>query len=65
MLLSEPGKKQGRPNERPHEDAVRNTLSPTSYKNAVVGSVSFYGEVPAEKMSPQRLASRDAARMPA
>lgn len=64
VLLSEPGKKQGRPNERPHEDASRNTLSPTSYKNAVVGSVSFYGEVLEGKMSPERLASRYAARMP-
>lgn len=64
VLLSEPGKKQGRPNERPHEDAARNTLSPTSYKNAVVGSVSFYGEVLEGKMSPERLASRYAARMP-
>ena len=64
VLLSEPGQKKGRPNERPHEDAARNSLSPTSYKNAVVGSVSFYGEVPEGKMSPERLASRYAARMP-
>jgi hypothetical protein len=64
VLLSESGKKKGRPNERPHEDASRNTLSPTSYKNAVVGSVSFYGEVLEGKMSPERLASRYAARMP-
>lgn len=64
VLLSEPGKKKGRPNERPHEDASRKTLSPTSYKNAVVGSVSLYGEVPEGKISPQRLASRYTARMP-
>ena len=30
VLLSEPGKKKGRPNERPHEDGSRETLSPTS-----------------------------------
>ena len=64
VLLSEPGKKKGRPNERPHEDASKETLSPTSYKNAMVGSLSFYGEVPDGKVSPERLASRYAARMP-
>jgi len=64
VLLSEPGKKKGRPNERPHEGASREILSPTSYKNAVVGSVSFYGEVPEGKASPERLLSRYAARMP-
>lgn len=64
VLLSEPGKKKGRPNERPHEGASRDLLSPTCYKNATVGSVSFYGEVPEGKTSPKRLASRYAARMP-
>jgi len=64
VLLSEPGKKKGRPNERPHEDGSRATLSPTSYKNAMVGSLSFYGEVPEGKVTPERLASRYAARMP-
>jgi hypothetical protein len=64
VLLSEPGKKKGRPNERPHEGASRDTPSPTCYKNAMVGSVSFYGEVPEGKTSPERLASRYAARMP-
>lgn len=64
VLLSEPGKKKGRPNERPHEGASRGTLSPTCYKNAMVGSVSFYGEVPEGKTSPERLASRYVARMP-
>ena len=64
VLLSEPGKKKGRPNERPHEGPSRETPSPTCYKNAMVGSVSFYGEVPEEKTSPKRLASRYAARMP-
>ena len=64
VLLSEPGKKMGRPNERPHEDASRKSLSPTCYKNAMVGSISFYGDVPEGKASPVRLASRYAARMP-
>jgi hypothetical protein len=64
VLLSEPGKKKGRPNERPHEGASRETLTPTCYKNAMVGSISFYGEVPEGKTSPTRLANRYAARMP-
>jgi hypothetical protein len=64
VLLSEPGKKKGRPNERPHEDGSTKTLSPTSYKNAMVGSLSFYGEVPEGEVTPKRLASRYAARMP-
>lgn len=64
VLLSEPGKKMGRPNERPHEGESRESVSPTCYKNAMVGSVSFYGEVPEGKTSPKRLASRYAARMP-
>ncbi len=64
VLLSEPGKKMGRPNERPHEGELREHISPTCYKNAMVGSVSFYGQVPEGKTSPKRLVSRYAARMP-
>ena len=64
VLLCEPGKKTGRPSERPHEGTSKETLSPTCYKNAMVGSLSFYGEVPEEKVTPKRLASRYAARMP-
>jgi len=64
VLLSEPGKKKGRPNERPHERTSREISSPTCYKNATVGSVTFYGDVPEGKKSPERLVSRYAARMP-
>ena len=64
VLLSEPGKKMGRPNERPHEGKSREHISPTCYKNAMVGSVSFYGEVSEGKTTPKRLVSRYAARMP-
>jgi hypothetical protein len=64
VLLSEPGKKMGRPNERPHEGEPPDTASPTCYKNAMVGSVTLYGEVAEGAKSPQRLASRYAARMP-
>jgi hypothetical protein len=64
VLLSEAGKKKGRPNERPHESTLRESLNPTCYKNAMVGSVSFYGEVPEGDISPTRLISRYTARMP-
>jgi hypothetical protein len=64
VLLSEPGKKKGRPNERPHEGTSKDTLCPTCYKNAMVGSVTFYGEVPEGEKAPERLASRYVARMP-
>ena len=63
VLLSERGKKKGRPAERPGEHGDRQD-SPTSYRNAMVGSVSLYGEVPAGKKCPERLVSRYAARMP-
>ena len=64
MLLSEPGMMMGRPNERPHEGKSRDTASPTCYKNAMVGSITFYGNVPEGDKSPKRLVSRYAARMP-
>jgi hypothetical protein len=63
VLLAEPGVKRGRPAERPqgHQEVEE---SPTSYKNAMVGSVSWYGEVPEGEVCPERLASRYVARMP-
>ena len=67
VLLQEPGKKKGRkrqrPGERKHE--TEGTFgSPTSYRNAVVGSVTLYGDVPPDEKSPERLQSRYVARMP-
>ena len=67
VLLQEPGKKKGRkrqrPGERKHEtEGVFD--SPTSYRNAVVGSVTLYGDVPPDEKTPERLQSRYAARMP-
>jgi len=64
VLLAEPGPKRGRPAERPQEPAKEGDVSPTCYKNAMVGSVSWYGEVPEGEVCPERLASRYAARMP-
>jgi hypothetical protein len=64
VLLAEPGPKRGRPAERPQGAAEAGEASPTCYKNAMVGSVSWYGEVPEGEVCPERLASRYVARMP-
>ena len=67
VLLQEPGKKKGRKRQRPGErkQATEGEFdSPTSYKNAVVGSVSLDGDVPADEKAPLRLQSRYVARMP-
>jgi len=67
VLLQEPGKKKGRKRQRPGErkQSVDGGFdSPTSYKNATVGSVTLYGEVPPDKKTPKRLQSRYLARMP-
>ena len=60
--LRERGVKRGRPGERPGKQ--QNTSQRTTYKNAMVGSVTYYGEVPEGQKSPARLASRYLARMP-
>jgi len=62
VLLNEAGPKRGRPNERPKGSG--RTVSPTCYKNAMVGAVSFYGAVPEGQEAPERLASRYLAHMP-
>lgn len=62
VLLNEPGVKRGRPAQRP--GLAASAVQPTSYKNAMVGSISFYGAVPQGQDRPQRLASRYVARMP-
>jgi hypothetical protein len=67
VLLQEPGKKKGRKRQRPGErkkETEGSFDSPTSYKNAVVGSVSLYGAVPEGEKAPLRLQSRYLARMP-
>jgi len=63
VLLAEPGAKRGRPAERPQKEEEPQE-SPTCYKNAMVGSVSWYGEVPEGEVCPERLVSRYVARMP-
>ena len=62
VLLNEPGVKQGRPPERPMGE--KSKKKPTSYKNAMVGSFSFYGEVKGDAKCPERLDSRYVSHMP-
>ena len=62
--LREHGPKRGRPAERPGQDAKTGPCS--TYKNAMVASVTFYAPPDAgqEDPKPKRLASRYLARMP-
>ncbi|HDP33965.1 MAG TPA: hypothetical protein ENN29_02525 [Candidatus Hydrogenedentes bacterium] len=62
VLLNEPGKKRGRPAERPGGEAAKET--PTAYKNAMVGTCSFYADVRKDEHCPERLATRYVAQMP-
>lgn len=64
VLLREAGRKSGRPKERPGEK--REETSAASYKNAMVGSISFYKREVTEKeeVKPMRLSSHYIARMP-
>lgn len=62
VLLREKGMKRGRPSERPTGE--KRGDSPTVYKNAMVGSISFYGDVPKGKKSPERLACHYTSHMP-
>lgn len=60
VLLNEPGPRKGRPAERPGQEAAETS----SYRNAMVGSVTFYGAVPEGERGPERLVSRYVAHMP-
>jgi len=65
VLLTEPdesGAKRGRPAQRP--GAASEQAATTAYRNAMVGSVTFYGAVPPEEKTPQRLATRYTSHMP-
>jgi hypothetical protein len=62
ILLDEPGIKQGRPPERPGPQTPDE--SATIYKQAVVGSISFYGDKTKKDSGPPRLISRYVAHMP-
>lgn len=62
VLMREKGKKQGRKRRKPMDNTSEET--PTSYQNAMVGSVSLYRKPHGEEEGPQRLSSRYVARMP-
>lgn len=62
VRLDEEGVKQGRPAERPGQSTDRET--PTCFKRAMVGSLSFYGAPLEEQTTPERLAVRYVAEMP-
>lgn len=65
VLLNEPdaaGAKRGRPAERP--GAGQDQAATTAYRNAMVGSVTFYGAVPEGEKSPKRLRTRYTSHMP-
>lgn len=61
VLLKEPGKKKGRPQERPYNEEEEGK---SSYRNVMVGSFSFYGEVEKDKHCPERICSKYVSRMP-
>ena len=63
MLLDEPGKKKGRPTERPKDTASSDR---TCYKNAMVGTVTHYKTETDDKgrLAPIRLKTSYVAHMP-
>ncbi|MCL2117485.1 MAG: hypothetical protein FWH27_03555 [Planctomycetaceae bacterium] len=46
VRLNTPGKKKGRPTERPKDDDSMSRQTPSCFTNAMVGVCSLYGEVP-------------------
>lgn len=64
VLLREPGSRQRRPSERPGTE--QETEKNSSYKNAMVGTISLYGDVVDAQKNPcpERLATFSTARMP-
>lgn len=59
LRLAEPGPKPGRPVAGDDGD-----FAPTCFKNAMVGTVSLYGDVLEGETTPTRLQTRSLARMP-
>ena len=61
VLLNRPGKKKGRPTERPTQEGAGSSL----YKNAMCGSITHYNTIEEEgKKVPVRIGSKYIARMP-
>ena len=59
VRLAEPGPKPGRPVAGDAGEPAK-----TCFKNAMVGTVSLYGSVPPDEVTPTRLQTRCVARMP-
>jgi len=72
VLVREAGKKRGRPSERPGKEGGDGHSQSSSYKNAMVGSISLYRrlddviniETGADAKLPERISSTYHARMP-
>jgi len=72
VRLNTPGKKKGRPTERPKDDVAMSRETPSCFKNAMVGVCGLYGEVPeitdsnasTPSLTPERLYGNCLARMP-
>ena len=80
VRLNTPGKKKGRPTERPKDDDSMSRETPSCFKNAMVGVCGLYGEVPQNcgshcshitdsnastpSLTPKRLYGNCLARMP-
>lgn len=62
VLLNEPGIRKGKKPQRPQIGEQANDK--TSYRNAMVGSISFYAKKKKGEKHPVRLGSRYTARMP-
>ena len=71
VRLNMPGKKKGRPTERPKDEDAMSRETPSCFKNAMVGVCGLYGEVPqntgsdasTNALTPQRLYGNCTARM--
>jgi hypothetical protein len=63
VRLNEPGPKRGRPDERPDKQEDEE-LEPTCFKNAMVGTVAYFGEIAEGKHSPGYLHQTCIGQMP-
>jgi len=66
VLLREEGSKKRRPSERPYGKKENDERSTTTYKNAMVGSISYYGieKDEEDRDRPERIQSIYTSRMP-
>ena len=64
VLLREKGVKKGRKPQRPQISGDQGDESKTCYKNAMVGTISFYDSRKLDEKHPKRLGTKYLARMP-